>query len=93
MDAQTSTASSSTIAPESLADGLAQRKKSAAPATNDVKTGDKPETKSPEFAHSFPIHTKSAASILSTDNTEGLSLRGFGNVGRTLCLTTRSLTK
>jgi hypothetical protein len=35
-----------------------------------------------DFAHSFPIHTKAAPSILSKDSTEGLSFRGFGNLAR-----------
>ena len=52
--------------------------------TNDVKASDNSEAKPPEFSHSQPVHVKPAPSILSSDNTEGLSLRGFGNLGRTI---------
>jgi hypothetical protein len=41
---------------------------------------DKKNKKPLEFAHSFPVHTKAYASILSKESTEGLSFRGFGNL-------------
>ena len=78
-----SSASSTTFGPESVAEGLTQRKKTG-PITNDAKAADKPKEKLAEFSHSQPVHTKPAPSILSSDNTEGLSLRGFGNLGRTI---------
>ena len=78
-----SSGSSTTVGAESVAEGLMLRKK-AGPTTNDVKAGDKSEAKPPEFSHSQPVHIKPAPSILSSDNTEGLSLRGFGNLGRTI---------
>src|SRR2546429_6688902 len=60
-------------------DGLVPRNKAL------TKQQDK-QTKEPstslDFAHSFPIHTKAASSILSKESTEGLSFRGFGNLAR-----------
>ena len=72
--------SSSSIAPQS-SESLSSRKKEN---TNDVVNNieEKPKNRALEFAHSFPIHTKSSSSILSQDSTEKLSFRGFGNLGR-----------
>lgn len=64
---------SSSIASPS-ADGLTARKQI------DAKEDKKSEMKAIEFAHCFPIHTNQISSILSKENTEGLSFRGFGNL-------------
>jgi len=60
------------------AEGLSSRNKAV--QKNDEKKDDQPESKT-EFAHSFPMHTHPMPSILSKDSTEGLSFRGFGNLG------------
>ena len=70
--------SSSAIAPQP-SEGLTQRKRAS--TNDDVKGGQKQESKALEFAHCFPIHTKASSSILSNESTEGLSFRGFGNLG------------
>ena len=63
---------------QSSAEGLSSRSKIV--QKNDEKKDNQPESKT-EFAHSFPMHTHPASSILSKDSTEGLSFRGFGNLG------------
>jgi hypothetical protein len=73
---ESSMASSGVASP--LAEGLSSRNKTS--TKQDKQT--KESTKSLDFAHSFPIHTKATASILSKDSTEGLSFRGFGNLAR-----------
>jgi hypothetical protein len=81
MEVVSSSGSATTVTPEAHADGLKQRKKVASPNGSDVAADEKHEVKR-EFGHSFPIHTHPSPSILSSENSEGLSLRGFGNVGR-----------
>jgi hypothetical protein len=81
MEVVSSSGSATTVAPEVPTDGLKQRKKAALSNGTDVTADEKHEDKR-EFGHSFPIHTHPSPSILSSENTEGLSLRGFGNVGR-----------
>ena len=73
-------------------DGLTSRKKENETIQNDFQQDSKPEGKSLEFAHSFPIHTKNASSILSKDSTDTVSFRGFGNLGRTSLRLSNSLT-
>ena len=63
-------------------EGLTSRKH--ATTNNDIQKERKPEDKALEFAHSLPVHTKASSSILSKDSTEGISFRGFGNLGRKL---------
>jgi hypothetical protein len=53
---------------------------------HELNTDTKSDSKSSEFSHSFPIHTKPASSILSKENNEPLSFRGFGNLGCKLLL-------
>jgi hypothetical protein len=60
------------------ADGLSSRKQTV--QTSEEKKEDQPDAKT-EFAHSFPMHTHPMPSILSKDSPEGLSFRGFGNLG------------
>jgi hypothetical protein len=81
MEVVSSSGSATTVAPEFPMDGLKQRKKAASSNGTDIAADEKHEVKR-EFGHSFPIHTRPSPSILSSENTEGLSLRGFGNVGR-----------
>jgi hypothetical protein len=59
-------------------EGLTSRKQTV--QKNEETKDDQPEAKT-EFAHSFPMHTHPAPSILSKESTEGLSFRGFGNLG------------
>jgi hypothetical protein len=79
--------SSSAIDPQPSTEGLINRKQ-AHPNEfkNEVKADRKSDSKSLEFAHSFPIHKKASPSILSRENTESLSFRGFGNLGCKLLL-------
>jgi hypothetical protein len=73
----------STAVSASPSEQLKSRKASEATKVdeNEKKDSEDKKDKGPlEFAHSFPIHTKPCASILSKENTEGLSFRGFGNV-------------
>ena len=81
MEVASSSGSATTVAPETLADGLKQRKKAVLSNGTDTAADEKHEVKR-EFGHSFPIHTRPSPSILSSENNEALSLRGFGNVGR-----------
>ena len=64
-------------------DGLATRKpiekENATEAENEEEENKRNKAKL-EFVHSVPIHIDSRASILSRENTEGLSFRGFGNL-------------
>ena len=71
--------SSSTVdTSQHSAEGLSRRKKFS--QMNEEGKDDQPEAKN-EFVHSFPMHTRPVPSILSKDSTEGLSFRGFGNLG------------
>lgn len=75
--------SSSAIDPQP-SEGLTYRKQAPLnEVKHEAKTNTKGDSKSSEFAHSLPIHTKPASSILSKENTETLSFRGFGNLGCT----------
>jgi hypothetical protein len=77
--------SSSSAVTSPPAEGLTSRNQTSTKDGKEEKTEKKDETedKSLDFAHSFPIHTKASASILSKENTDGLSFRGFGNLACT----------
>ena len=71
--------SSSAIASQP-SEGLTSRKHAS--TNEDIKKDEKTENKAMQFPHILPIHTKETSSILSKESTEGLSFRGFGNLGR-----------
>jgi len=77
-------AASTTAVSTSSTEQLKSRKPSEETQVNEhEKKHDDPDKKIRkrlEFAHSLPVHTKPHASILSKENTEGLSFRGFGNL-------------
>jgi hypothetical protein len=74
--------SSSSAVSSPPAEGLTSRTQPSTKTGKEEKTEKRDETedKSLDFAHSFPIHTKASASILSKENTDSLSFRGFGNL-------------
>jgi len=72
-------------------DGLISRKPTE--EGNDVKENDKKETRTVEFAHCYPIHTKYTSSILSRESKEGLSFRGFGNLACERAISSHALTE
>jgi hypothetical protein len=60
--------------------GMARRKMDKLNPTLELPMDGKKRERLQEFAHSFPIHTHPSASILSKENNESLSFRGFGNL-------------
>lgn len=72
----------STAVSASSPEGLILRKPSETTQIDqeDDNKNEKNDKRALEFAHCFPIHTKSGASILSKESTDGLSFRGFGNL-------------
>ena len=72
----------STAVSASSPEGLTSRKPSEMTQIDqdDDNENEKKDNRALEFAHCFPIHNKSGASILSKESTDGLSFRGFGNL-------------
>jgi hypothetical protein len=72
-------------------EGLTYRKQTSGKMGNE-ENKDEAQDKALDFAHSFPMHTKASASILSKENTDGLSFRGFGNLASEYLVHDQALT-